>query len=96
MFNTEASVDEFHTNRVTVGATAVRLVLEGAPKLYWGVLIRASEANTHDVAISHDSHGATNGFVLKPGKEIFIPINNAYKVWALAAAAGQTLCLLLA
>jgi len=92
----ETVVEEFRTQRVTVGASAVRLGQQGTSKLFRGVWVKALSTNAGIVYVGMDDQVATNGWELKAGNEIQIPTDKIEKVWAEASQADQVVCLLFA
>lgn len=92
----ETVVEEFRTQRVTVGTSPIRIGLAGTSKLYRGVWVKALSTNSHIVYVGVDAQAATNGYELAASESILIPIDLLEKVWAVAGSAGQVLCLLFA
>lgn len=89
-------IEEFRTQRVTVGTTAIRLGQQGSPKLFRGVWVKALSTNAGFVYVGMDDQAATNGWELDAGDEIHIPIDEIGKVWAEASEANQVVCLIFA
>ena len=92
----ETVLEEFRTQRVTVGATAIRLGQVGTSKLADGVRVKALSTNAGFVYIGMDDQAATNGWELDAGEEIHVPVDLLEKVWAEASQADQVVCLLFA
>lgn len=92
----ETVVEEFRTQRVTVGASAMRLGQQGSPKLFRGVWVKALSTNAGIVYVGMDDKAATNGWELKADQEVHVPIDDIGKVWAEASIADQVVCLLFA
>ena len=92
----ETVVEEFKTQRVTVGTSPIRIGLEGTSKLYRGVWVKALSTNGNIVYMGMDNQAVTNGYELAAGESILIPIDLLEKVWAEAGAANQVICLLFA
>lgn len=74
---------------VTVGTSPVQLTATST--FCRGVLVRSLATNTAGQTVRvGDSTVATNlGIPLAPGEWIYLPVNNASKVWFLATAASQ-------
>jgi len=92
----ETVVEEFRTQRVTVGTTAIRLGQVGLPKLSHGVWVKALSTNAGLVYVGMDDQVVTNGWELDASEEIFIPIDKIGRVWAEASAIDQVVCLIYA
>lgn len=92
----ETVIEEFRTQRVTVGASAVRLGQEGSPKLFHGVWVKALSTNAGFVYVGMDDQAGDNGWELDASEEIFIPIDEIGKIWAKASQAAQVVCLIFA
>ena len=90
----ETVVEEFRTQRVTVGTSAVRIGQFGTSKLTIGVLVKALSTNAGLVYVGMDDQVGNNGWELDAGDEVHISINLLEKVWAEASEADQVLCLL--
>jgi len=92
----ETVVEEFKTQRVTVGASAVRLGQVGTSKLTKGVRVKALSTNAGFVYIGMDDQVAANGWELDASDEVFVEVDLLEKVWAEASQADQVVCLLFA
>ncbi len=92
----ETVVGEFRTQRVTVGATAIRLGQVGSSKLFHGVWVKALSTNAGFVYVGMDDQAINNGWELDASEEVFIPIDEIGKVWAKASQASQAVCLIYA
>jgi len=92
----EIVIEEFRTQRVTVGTSAVRLGQEGLSKLFHGVWVKALFTNAGFVYVGMDDQAASNGWELDASEEIFIPIDEIGKIWAEASEADQVVCLIFA
>lgn len=92
----ETVVEEFRTQRVTVGTTGVCLGQKGTSKLYRGVWVKALSTNAGIVYVGMNDKAAGNGYELVAGDSIHVPIDLLEKVWAEASAANQVVCLLFA
>lgn len=79
----------FETGQRTVGTEVVRLV-ETVTPVTRGVQIKAAATNVVNVAVGQDSSLTTEtGFQLAAGEGLLIKVNDAQKVFVVAAAAGQ-------
>lgn len=92
----ETVVQEFKTQRVTVGGSAIRLGQQGSSKLFCGVWVKALSTNAGIVYVGMDDKAATNGWELKADQEVYVPIDDIGMVWAEASIASQVVCLLFA
>ena len=92
----ETVVEEFRTQRVTVGASAIPLGQTGTSKLTNGVSVKALSTNAGFVYVGMDDKVADNGYELDSGQEIHVPVDLLEKVWAIASEADQVVCLLFA
>ncbi len=92
----ETVVQEFRTQRVTVGDSAIRLGQQGLPKLFCGVWVKALSTNAGIVYVGMDDKAASNGWELKANEEVHVSIDDIGKVWAEASVADQVVCLLFA
>ena len=92
----ETVIEEFRTQRVTVGTSEVRLGQVGLPKLSHGVWVKALSTNAGFVYVGMDGQVVSNGWELDASEEIFIPIDEIGKVWAEASQASQVVCLIYA
>lgn len=54
-----------------------------------GVWVRANTANADNVFIGLNPVTSTTGFILDAGEEVFVPIDNANKVYVDAATAAD-------
>lgn len=77
----------------TVGTSAVQAIVASTPTR--GVLVTSHPNNTQGqtVRVGDSTVSATQGFPLTPGGWVFYPSDNANKIWCVATAAGQTVCL---
>lgn len=92
----ETVVEEFRTQRVTVGTSPMRIGLSGTSKLHRGVWVKALSTNSGTVSVGMDDKAVVNGYELVAGDSILIPIDLLEKIWAEASAANQVICLLFA
>ena len=85
---------DFGTFGVAVGVSAVRLSAASV-SCTRGVYVKAAPGNTGVVYIGAQSGvtagttDATDGYPLSAGHEVYIPINDVNKVWAIGSAASQ-------
>ncbi len=92
----DETVNSFRHGRTSnIGTTAVALVgtTVDATK---GVQLRAADSNTATVFVGHsnlttDTSDATDGFPLKAGEALFVPVNDASKIFAASTVASQKL-----
>ena len=92
----ETVIEEFRTQRVTVGTSAIRLGQQGSPKLFHGVWVKALSTNAGLVYVGMDDQVAANGWELDASEEILIPVDEIGKIWAEASQASQVVCLVFA
>lgn len=70
-----------------VGGAAQRLTTAGAVKCGFGVLVKAAASNTANgfvgfsANITADSADATDGYLLEPGQEVAIEIDEPGNLW---------------
>lgn len=84
---------EFGMLRVVVGTDAVCLGQEGSPRVYHGIRVKSMSTNTHIIYVGANDEVGSNGYELKADASVFIPVDTLEKVWAIAAAAGQVVCI---
>lgn len=85
---------KFSTFGVTVGTSAVRLSSASVPCTR-GVYVKAAPGNIGVVYVGASSGvtaggtDATDGYPLSAGHEVYVPINDVNKLWAIASAVSQ-------
>jgi len=90
----DETVNLFSHGRASgIGTTALALTSVATP-LTKGVQIRAANSNTALVYVGNgnlttDSADLTDGFPLAAGEALFVPINDARKVYVRSTAASQ-------
>lgn len=72
---------------VAAAATPETLVAASTP-VGQGVMIKALPGNT-DVIDVQDASGDANGYPLAAGEEVFVSIDDLFKVWLRAAVNGE-------
>lgn len=82
-----------HGRKAAIGATAVALASQSRPATR-GVQIKADEDNLGVVYVGMSGVTAlsaelTDGFPLEAGEGLFVPIDDANKVYVLASTNGQ-------
>jgi hypothetical protein len=90
----DETVDSFqHGRKSGVGTTAVALTTTSVTATK-GVQLRAADANTGVVyvgksTVTTDSADATDGYPLAAGESLFVPVDDASKIYLRATAASQ-------
>lgn len=90
----DETVNSFcHGRKSAIGTAAVPLVATAVAATK-GVQLRAADSNTATVYVGHstlttDTSDATDGFPLKAGEALFVPVNNASKIFVVSTAANQ-------
>jgi hypothetical protein len=77
-------------------ATAAAQVMSGKPYAIKGIKFKASPTNSGIIYIGKawvtaGTFAASDGFPLSPGEEVFFPVEDVSKVYAIASAASQAL-----
>ena len=91
---TSAAVSTFdHGSNLDIDTAAEQITTTSITCKY-GVQIKADDDNTGDLYIGNSdvtagTTAATDGFRLKPGQGLFVPVDNANKVYAIASANNQ-------
>jgi hypothetical protein len=78
----------FAHRRIAVGTTPTQLTATATPAKK-GVLVKALAANTAPVYVGGPTVSITNGYELSPTEEVFIPVDDASKIYVVAASAQQ-------
>ena len=90
----DETVNSFDHGRTSgIGTTAVSLT-GAAVKATKGVQVRAADSNTATVYVGNanlttDSNDATDGFPLKAGEALFVPVNDAAKIFVASTTTNQ-------
>lgn len=82
-----------HGRKSGIGTTAVPLS-SGAVPAAKGVQLRAANSNTASVFVGNsdlttDTADLTDGFPLAAGEALFVPVNDAQKIYLRSTAANQ-------
>lgn len=84
----------FSNKGASVGTSAAQ-INSGSVATNLGVQVKASNANTGTVYLGSSSSvtagtsAATDGYELGAGESVFLPVNNANLIWAIASASSQ-------
>jgi hypothetical protein len=82
-----------HGRKSSIGTSAVPLVAASV-RAAKGVQVKAAPTNTGIVYVGNsdvtaDASDATDGFPLEAGDGLFVPVDDASKVYLIGSAAGQ-------
>jgi len=80
----------FTTGQTLVGTSRVQLTTSSTPSKF-RVIIKADDENLRDVYIGGSGVNTQKGYVLKPGQEVSLEIDDASKVYAISTDTGQKL-----
>lgn len=85
----QISIEEFKTGRGAVGTTPTQISTHKL-RVVKSVTIKASLKNKSIVCVGYGSNlTSTNGYVLEPGQQITIEIDELNKVWVVGGEANQ-------
>ncbi|HEY4309854.1 MAG TPA: hypothetical protein VGN12_10420 [Pirellulales bacterium] len=90
----DETVNSFsHGRKSAIGTSAVALV-GSTVEATKGVQLRAADSNTATVFVGHaslttDAADATDGFPLQAGEALFVPVNDAAKIFVVSTAVNQ-------
>ena len=90
----DETVNSFRHGRTSgIGTSAVSLVDTAVPAAK-GVQVRAADGNTAAVYVGNqglttDTNDDTDGFPLRAGEALFVPVNDAAKVFVISTVANQ-------
>lgn len=76
-------------NQKTV-TTAATQITTASTSLTFGILIKASNANTQNVYVGAASVSSINGYELGVGENITLPVDNANRVYVLSPSGTQS------
>ncbi|HVU87345.1 MAG TPA: hypothetical protein VHD36_08485 [Pirellulales bacterium] len=90
----DETVNSFSHGRTSAIGTAAMALVATSVAATKGVQSRAADSNTATVYVGHanlttDTSDATDGFPLKAGEALFVPVNDASKIFVASTAANQ-------
>ena len=82
-------VPTFLNGVVTVGTNEVQLFPNGISNVMKGVQLKAAAGNADVIYVGRAGVTSVTGFPLAAGEGLFLPINDADKIYAISGAVSQ-------
>jgi hypothetical protein len=93
----EIEIDVADTNhwnepfQLSVGTTNRALTTHTLPNITRGIQLKSDKNNTGKIAIGREDVSISTGYILYPGEDIFIPLDNTSIIHVISDTASQFL-----